>query len=1742
MKKHFKALLFYIFVMLTVTVAVVMTSAATDGAAVKEDGHFYSVTDANGENATYYTTLAAAIAAVDDNDTVTVLKNASEAFGQTLAADKTYTIQGADESVTLTFTGCTAGEGHGLCITAGNVTFQSIKIDGDATMQDCIQLAAAGVTVTLKSGVDFTNDHRYGVWLYKKSTLNIEDGVKITSQRNAVRVQSGAAGSVVNIYGGELKATTSGTTAYGTIEVQGTANLSITGGTITRTGTLDSSAAIYIYSRSSDSIKNSVVTVSNATISAPSVSAIIIGNSNAFTNVKTTIKDTQIVTGSTWLRTGTGFGTNCTITLEGVSVTLTDGAPLPSEANTNADHADVALTVEAGISANLTEAAVKSIASKTDMYGVVSELLANTLSEYKSVSGFDDSSWHYLVMNNDDAKVQLSGDALTQHGVAPLITVTKGSLIAITIGSATYTEGTHFYSTKIEGTDYYYASLEDAISEVISGGTITLLSDVSITSPSLDTALTYTIDGAGFTMKITPVAYMPGSNAYDGLIRVTNGNVTIQNLTVSAPEGAAIDMLMLLAGAARSPKSVQVTLDNVKMDLPSEYGIWLYYEATLTIKGENTAIRGGDTNFIRVQSSAGNSVITLEDGHFDLYGNIQLRGEGTDVYVKGGSYTVREQFVYIADKTASGNIVTLSGGDYTISKYFIYINNASAADNEINIEGGFYTTTETAAGHAFVYCYQGDGNTFNISGGTITHNGTGAYVIFRIATQNTTVNFPKNGSAVVNANKAKNIFAFNTGSANASNFVLNLQSGTFDGSVCWVFANRPGTITVNGSAHFKDTNGTLDPASIIEPARYIGGFSLNGANGAITMNVQGGTLETNTASDKPCAIYMEAVTLNISGGTIKGSNNAVRVGNGTSTVNITGGTLENVGSANQLIRVNTSSAVCTVNIREGANLVQNQNQHIIRVQAGVGIINMTGGRVAANGTKAPFLLSTGDASEVNVSGGTVITSTTAILADAGKQVSITGGIFILNNGAIALASKSDDTQAAATTTVSGVIALLAYNAELSLGNGKSVAVGTNSPSIKYGGNSYYLYMETATNAVSDIVTETTFGASIHLGGSRIESGIRFITTLSDSIIALAKTALDADKTVSYGTLIAPADYVAAVGSFTKAALDTLIPPDGRVAYVDVPAINSRRDSNNDGVYESFSASLVNIREQNFSREFAAVAYVVIDGVTYYSAYNTVDNARSIQQIAAALLENNAYAGNTEVLAMLNAYASATDIDSPGFHPSYTPNEIELLDPSREYTVLFIGNSYTICNDLAGTLFPAIATSAGYNMTTVKAIKSSWYLIQSANPDDANGAKVHAALEKYDFDFIVMQEQSTCSINDPGKFYDGARAINDLAIAEGAKPLLYCTWGRKQGHSYLTSKNLTTETMMWKVAAAYAAIGKELGVDVSNVGMAFYDVFANNPSIELYDTDKHHPSYAGSFLAALTLFARMTGVDPTTIAYNGDGTITAEVAAILKEAARKAVFETPIIPDSYKTSSVGVSMPKSIDASEMDNLTTLPSSSIISAPASGITGTKGAVASAESSTTGLTDAQKADIADIGYGISVIGIEKMASGYEDSLSSLIDGIWSVGSDAARFTFDDKKYNIDGDVDDSALYSCLITLNFGKAHIFDAIGFCSGDMNGFAGTAEVFVSDDGITWTRVPTACWDKIYGSAISACSTNPVDAMGGTPGKTCLFNMGGVRGQYVRMGIVIGRNDQTQYHNTISTRELVVYGSETNDDI
>ena len=139
-------------------------------------------------------------------------------------------------------------------------------------------------------------------------------------------------------------------------------------------------------------------------------------------------------------------------------------------------------------------------------------------------------------------------------------------------------------------------------------------------------------------------------------------------------------------------------------------------------------------------------------------------------------------------------------------------------------------------------------------------------------------------------------------------------------------------------------------------------------------------------------------------------------------------------------------------------------------------------------------------------------------------------------------------------------------------------------------------------------------------------GIRFATNINLEKYAALKAFCKQRriKGVSVGTLIAPLDYVKEANEFSTEALDLL---GYKTAYLDIKA-NSETFYDGekvltDGYDEQFVASIMNIKLENRTRDFAAIGYIeltLIDGKSFivYS-YDNADMAL-VEKYSANLVE------------------------------------------------------------------------------------------------------------------------------------------------------------------------------------------------------------------------------------------------------------------------------------------------------------------------------------------------------------------------------------------------------------------------------------------------------------------------------------------------------------------------------------------
>ena len=198
-------------------------------------------------------------------------------------------------------------------------------------------------------------------------------------------------------------------------------------------------------------------------------------------------------------------------------------------------------------------------------------------------------------------------------------------------------------------------------------------------------------------------------------------------------------------------------------------------------------------------------------------------------------------------------------------------------------------------------------------------------------------------------------------------------------------------------------------------------------------------------------------------------------------------------------------------------------------------------------------------------------------------------------------------------------------------------------------------------------------------------------------------------------------------------------------------------------------------------------------------------------------------------------------------------------------ILFIGNSFTYVNDLP-RMMEAIATSKGKTATTLAVTKGgkgwSYHLAEPATD---------IALKSKPWSWVVLQDYSlnATRAGNVELFLKNGQAFYDRLAHEtpAASILLYETWAYSAKHPLFAARTSTParlsspDEMSGEIHKNYAALGARLQTNdsrrvvvVAPVGTAFARCVREHPEINLYAPDFKHPSPAGTYLAALVIYA------------------------------------------------------------------------------------------------------------------------------------------------------------------------------------------------------------------------------------------------------------------------------------------------
>lgn len=202
-------------------------------------------------------------------------------------------------------------------------------------------------------------------------------------------------------------------------------------------------------------------------------------------------------------------------------------------------------------------------------------------------------------------------------------------------------------------------------------------------------------------------------------------------------------------------------------------------------------------------------------------------------------------------------------------------------------------------------------------------------------------------------------------------------------------------------------------------------------------------------------------------------------------------------------------------------------------------------------------------------------------------------------------------------------------------------------------------------------------------------------------------------------------------------------------------------------------------------------------------------------------------------------------------------------------ILFIGNSFTQRNDL-----PTLIAQTAAALPKPRVLQSQRIIANGASlRQHWNKGDALAAIQKDNWDYVVLQEQSTLPIKNAGRFHENVRLFDEEIKKSGAQTMLYLTWARQNAPETQTVLNDATRT-----------IAHEIGALLAPVGPAWQAALTKDPMLELYDADGSHPSPAGTYLAACVFTTTLSGQSPVGLTAPDSAHLSEKQVASVQKAA------------------------------------------------------------------------------------------------------------------------------------------------------------------------------------------------------------------------------------------------------------------
>lgn len=213
--------------------------------------------------------------------------------------------------------------------------------------------------------------------------------------------------------------------------------------------------------------------------------------------------------------------------------------------------------------------------------------------------------------------------------------------------------------------------------------------------------------------------------------------------------------------------------------------------------------------------------------------------------------------------------------------------------------------------------------------------------------------------------------------------------------------------------------------------------------------------------------------------------------------------------------------------------------------------------------------------------------------------------------------------------------------------------------------------------------------------------------------------------------------------------------------------------------------------------------------------------------------------------------------------------------TADISLLFMGNSHTSFNGL--TQMVADMVRAGKPGRTVASVEAPGWMFLEDRVHDAQSVSL---LNSQNWSFVILQAQKYSISGQFTYSTEEAKELIRMSRVQHAVPVMFPEWPRRN----------VDETP--RIYDLHVSIAQAEPACVAPIGQAWDLALARNPSLNLHASDGNHSEPAGAFLAALVLYATITGLSPLDLPSFGQYPVGSALQAELRAIAAETVQTVP----------------------------------------------------------------------------------------------------------------------------------------------------------------------------------------------------------------------------------------------------------